>query len=317
MTLPLPNLDDRTYADLVAEARSHITLEYPDWTDHNPSDPGIIVIELLAWLVELALYRVNQQPDANTVAYLKLLRGQDIPPLPTDPADRAAELQQIIRQTLTDLRQTYRAVTPADFAALVQQWNQATTDPALRVKRVHCLPGCNLDRPTDQTRDDSAHISLVVLPDTADAQPQPSPDLVAQLHKWFAPRQLLTVHHHIVGPQYVSIQPSARLYLEAGADPVRVRNQAKTAVENFFHPLASNQYWGGGGWPFGRSVYSSELYALLDGIPGVDYVEDVRLETGDAPREAIAIAPQALVSARLSPDSFTLMEPTGNEWRVI
>ncbi|MBD1873794.1 baseplate protein J [Nodosilinea sp. FACHB-131] len=314
MTLPLPNLDDRTYADLVAEARSHIILEYPDWTDHNPSDPGIVVIELLAWLAELALYRVNQLPDANTVAYLKLLRGKDID---GSLQDNPAALQREIRQALTDLRQTYRAVTPADFATLIEQWNQTQTDPALQVKRVHCLPGCNLDRPPAKTRDDSAHISLVVLPDTAAAQPQPSPDLMAQLHQWFAPRQLLTVHHHIVGPQYVPIQPSASLYLEAGADPVRVRDQAMTEVENFFHPLASNQYWGGDGWPFGRSVYSSELYALLDRIPGVDYVQAVRLDAGATAMDEIAIAPHALVSASLSPDSFTLMEPTGDEWRAI
>ena len=29
----------------------------------------------------------------------------------------------------------------------------------------------------------------------------------------------------------------------------------------------------GTGWPLGRNVYVSEIYALLDKLPGVDYVE--------------------------------------------
>jgi hypothetical protein len=56
MTIPLPNLDDRTYADLLEEARSLIPIECPTWTDHNPSDTGIILLELFAWLTEFTLY---------------------------------------------------------------------------------------------------------------------------------------------------------------------------------------------------------------------------------------------------------------------
>lgn len=71
MSLPLPNLDDRTYADLVEQAISQIPIEYPEWTDHNPTDTGIILIELLAWLTEMVLYRVNQIPDKNIETFLK------------------------------------------------------------------------------------------------------------------------------------------------------------------------------------------------------------------------------------------------------
>ena len=46
MPIPLPNLDDWTYADLTAEARALIPSLCPEWTNHNPSDPGITLIEL-------------------------------------------------------------------------------------------------------------------------------------------------------------------------------------------------------------------------------------------------------------------------------
>ena len=43
MPILLPNLDDKTYAGLVEEARALIASLYPEWTDHNPSDPGIAI----------------------------------------------------------------------------------------------------------------------------------------------------------------------------------------------------------------------------------------------------------------------------------
>ena len=45
----------------------------PEWTNHNPSDPGITLIELAAWMTDLLIYRLNQVPDKNYVAFLNLL----------------------------------------------------------------------------------------------------------------------------------------------------------------------------------------------------------------------------------------------------
>ena len=41
MFVPLPELDDRRFRDLVDEARSLIPTYSPSWTDHNAHDPGI------------------------------------------------------------------------------------------------------------------------------------------------------------------------------------------------------------------------------------------------------------------------------------
>lgn len=55
MPLRAPNLDDRRYADIVAEARSLIPRYAPEWTDHNETDPGITLVQLFAWMVEMLL----------------------------------------------------------------------------------------------------------------------------------------------------------------------------------------------------------------------------------------------------------------------
>jgi len=71
--IPPPKLDDRTFNDIVEEAISMIPRYAPEWTNHNPSDPGITLIELAAWMTDQLIYRLNQVPDKNYVAFLNLL----------------------------------------------------------------------------------------------------------------------------------------------------------------------------------------------------------------------------------------------------
>ena len=71
--IPSPKLDDRTFKDIVDEAVSLIPRYAPEWTNHNPADPGITLIELAAWMTDLLIYRLNQVPEKNYVAFLNLL----------------------------------------------------------------------------------------------------------------------------------------------------------------------------------------------------------------------------------------------------
>ncbi len=73
MTLQAPNLDDRKFQDIVREARSKIPLYCPKWTDYNLSDPGITLIELFAWMVDMLLYRLNRVPEKNYIKFMELI----------------------------------------------------------------------------------------------------------------------------------------------------------------------------------------------------------------------------------------------------
>ena len=53
-------LDDQTYAEIVAEAEARLPWLCPAWTDHNAHDPGITVLELMAWYKELQQYQMDQ-----------------------------------------------------------------------------------------------------------------------------------------------------------------------------------------------------------------------------------------------------------------
>src|SRR5215471_4076142 len=135
MSITLPNLDDRRYADLAEEARGLLIANAPSLTNHNPSDPVITLAELFAYFTEVLLFRVNSITDAHRSTFLRLLNGPDWP----TPATRA-ELDAEVRRTVLDLRQTDRAVTPADFEFLAR-----AADLAGRVARAHCIPERNLD----------------------------------------------------------------------------------------------------------------------------------------------------------------------------
>jgi len=82
MSLPIPNLDDKTFSELVEEARKVIPIYAPQWTDHNVHDPGITFMELFAWLSEMQLYSLDFVSDAHLLKYLALLGMKPEPACP-------------------------------------------------------------------------------------------------------------------------------------------------------------------------------------------------------------------------------------------
>ncbi len=82
MVLQAPNLDDRTYADILAEAKSRIPRYTPEWTDLNDTDPGMALVQLFAWMSEALLFRIGRVPELNYVKFLQLLGIQQSPAEP-------------------------------------------------------------------------------------------------------------------------------------------------------------------------------------------------------------------------------------------
>jgi len=80
MALPIPNLDDRRFQDLVNESKRMVQQKVPKWTDHNVHDPGVTLIELFAWMTEQVIFRLNRIPDRNYVKFLELIGVRLFPP---------------------------------------------------------------------------------------------------------------------------------------------------------------------------------------------------------------------------------------------
>ncbi len=78
------NLDDQPFEDIVREAEGRLPWLCPVWTDHNAHDPGITILELMAWFKETQQYEMNRV-GPELVRKLLELTGTDIRP------ERAAE----------------------------------------------------------------------------------------------------------------------------------------------------------------------------------------------------------------------------------
>ena len=327
MPLSLPNLDDRRYADLVEEARALIPSYAPEWTNHNPSDPGITLVELFAYLTEMLVYRTNRVTDDNKRAFLKLISGKDA------KTDGSRTLGDEIRDVVLELRRTVRAVTAEDYERLAVEAHKGKG-----AARARALPLRDLTAPDPFKQMSQGHVSVVVVT----APGADAAEVLAAVGRDLERRKLLTTRLHVVEPRYVKLTVRATLQLKPGAldknaageppdkQPKGVTELAVAALKEFFDPLRGGPERRG--WPFGRSIYVSEVYALLDGLPGVDYVSSLALDLSVAPRAgesgdqgaarrrtkgdelyAFTLEPDELVDAQVGTADIKAERPTGEQ----
>lgn len=153
----------RRYDELVEEARSRIPALAPEWTDHNPSDPGVALIELLAWVSEQVIYRAGRVPLSTRRAFLGLLRGED-----PDARLSAAEVDAALTEALRELRTPYRVVTAEDVQLqLREHWPSTSEAQALGLERrvgvVEVVPRRDLSA-ADPDAERPAHLSVIAGP---------------------------------------------------------------------------------------------------------------------------------------------------------
>jgi hypothetical protein len=310
LSLTVPNLDDRSYADLLAEARALIPALAPDWTDHNLADPGITLVELFAWLTEMLLYRLNQVTDQNRLAFLRLISGPE-----WQQGDKS--VAEAVRHTVLELRKPGRAVTADDFERLA-----LAADP--RVARAHCLPRTRNERANVMPAD----VSVVILPKPDDVLAllfAAVPFLLAvpllpAVREALEPARLLTTRLHVVAARRVAIAVTLTIHGRSDAVEERLLEQAEEALKTFLDPHAGGP--DGRGWPFGRAVYVSEVYDRLARLPQVDYVTATagkpvlaavpveRLRNNPAGElEAVALDPDELPAAEIPAGGITVTVP--------
>src|SRR5262249_46073848 len=96
--------------------------------------------------------------------------------------------------------------------------------------------------------------------------------------------------------RYVRVTVSATLHL-AGPS-LGIAASAQAALDAFLDPLHGGPV--GSGWPFGRGVLESDVLDVLARLPGIAYVDQLQIPTGDeAPRcQNIALCSADLVDSQ-------------------
>jgi predicted phage baseplate assembly protein len=139
MPLPVPNLDDRRFQDILDEARRLIPRYCPEWTDHNLSDPGITLLELFSWMTDMMLYRLNRVPEKNYTRFLELM-GVQLEPAKPATVDVTFRLTSPPVEDLVIPRGTEVATVRTDTEEAVSF--ATDSDLTIRVPRLsHVLAG--------------------------------------------------------------------------------------------------------------------------------------------------------------------------------
>ncbi len=183
------------------------------------------------------------------------------------------------------LRHRERALSARDYESLAHE-----ASPAVAVARV--LP---MTHPSG--RRETGWVKVIIVPNSQDPQPQPSFELRRQVQEYLQARSPADIAGiFITGPTYLPVGVAAVVapinLSQAGPVGVAVRE----ALERFFHPLTGGPE--GRGWPFGRDVYLSDVAAVLESLPAVDYVQELELLLdGITQGEKVEVQPDRIVVA--------------------
>ncbi|MBS1824047.1 MAG: putative baseplate assembly protein [Acidobacteria bacterium] len=157
-----------------------------------------------------------------------------------------------------------RAVTTEDYEWMVlQRFSQ--------VARVRCLPTV-APAPGGGLAFQAGAVTVQVAPKGTELRPQPSQGLLRQIREFLAQTALANIGDgiYVKGPDYAEVRVAATLVpLRPELTSVVIR-QATAALEAFLHPLTGGE--DRSGYAFGRPVYLSEVFAVLERIEGVDHV---------------------------------------------
>jgi len=303
----LTGLDDRSFDELVREALALLPIHAPEWTNHNPSDPGITVLELLAYFTEMLLFRLGRVSRDSKLAFLRLLTADDAhaDEWRSLQSGTISEIETAIASAVRELAHVDCAVTADDFEQLALQAMREAKMEAGAV-RVLCVPEFDFECAGAAKKSGVDHVSIVVAPRIR------LPDgelrmLLQAIRDFLQTRALLTTRLHVVEARYLHVAISVAVIPRSGYLHEDVARGVVAALQQHFGsdvdetPQAQD-------WPFGRAFYLNEVVEVVDRLEMIDWVENVTLLKLAETAEDLA-SPQSMVGVQLGAHS-TIGEDT-------
>jgi hypothetical protein len=141
-------------------------------------------------------------------------------------------------------------------------------------------------------------VTVVVVPYTREGTvtPVPGTGFLQTVSRHLDELRLITTDVHIIGPEYVKISVKCTVHPRKRSCPDKVEQRVQEALDKFLDPLRGGP--DEDGWPFGRSVFPSEIYQTIEKVEGVDYATAVSIIAEGQHRkedEIIRIPPMALI----------------------
>lgn len=162
-------------------------------------------------------------------------------------------------------------MTPEDYEHLARE-------AAPEIARVRCVP--------ISEGGDAGAARVLVVPAVTIGPDQlrfeelvPDDDVLARIAAYLDDRRTIGSRVVVEPPLYQGVTIVARLRAARIANPQRLHDAAIGALNTYFHPTVGGP--DGAGWPFGRPVHVGEVYAVLQGLDGTEFVEEAILFAAD------------------------------------
>lgn len=120
----------------------------------------------------------------------------------------------------------------------------------------------------------AGQVKVIVLPHSSDRQPIPSLALLERVETYIRSRCQPTMDLIVTAPKWQEVTANATITPVSLENADIVRTRVKQHLEAFLHPLTGGK---GEGWQFGRYPQKSDLYAIIQSIAGVDYVNSLEI----------------------------------------
>jgi predicted phage baseplate assembly protein len=205
-------------------------------------------------------------------------------PLPAAGGADAETIDEAKVRAPLEIKSRDRAVTAEDFESLALR---ASTG----IARAKCLPSGRHD----------GHVLLVIVPRGDERNPDLTrklvapPELLRYVKNFIDDRRLVSTVLEVVKPAYIEVSIKVTLIRRSVGQGDRVRREIETRLRRYLHPLVGGR--DGKGWPFGRSVYKSDLAHIIEDIPGVELIDAITIYDEDrrVAIEAVRLEAEQLV----------------------
>lgn len=178
----------------------------------------------------------------------------------------AESLEHAKARAKMDFRSITRAITSDDFEKMTY------STPGIKVARARAIPGHDPDYPCI---DVPGSVTVVVVPSGNGEKPMPGKGFLQTISNHLDVLRLITTNLQVSGPEYIKISVMCKVTPMKRSSPAEVEKRVQDALKVFLHPLIGGH--DKKGWPFGRAVYPSDIYQIIEKVEGVDYATNVNL----------------------------------------
>jgi predicted phage baseplate assembly protein len=187
-------------------------------------------------------------------------------------------LEELKLRAQRELQAQHRAVTAQDY-------EQFTMSCTRSVARARCLT------PNDLPEGSAGTVTILVVPAVTDALQagdlsslRLDDSLQTEIHTYLDQYRLLTTSLHVREPNYLGVKVIAKIVPQDYFQPAEVQQRVLDELKRYITPLVmddqtlllkTDDKWDG--WPFGRDLFVAEIISLIQQIPLVKYVLEVKV----------------------------------------